>query len=191
MEFIIWLIVLAFIIIKVKNNGADVEKRQKVNKRLEEAYEKAAGSEKEYEKLKKAQKKVYETYNKSAKKVKHAEKTNWTKPNKRPEAPKNPIQITDNPSSNPEDLIAQGDILSAANAEVNKQHTEDHNKVLVNQMKDITKPSFDIDRTTEGAEERMKKVRDLMIMGYGGNLEFQRDFVAEGMDLINKYTAGY
>ena len=35
--------------------------------------------------------------------------------------------------------------------------------------------------------DNMKKIQDLMIMGYNGNLEFERDFVAEGVDMLNRY----
>lgn len=33
----------------------------------------------------------------------------------------------------------------------------------------------------------MSQINDLMIMGYSGNLEFDRDFVAEGVDMLNRY----
>ena len=33
----------------------------------------------------------------------------------------------------------------------------------------------------------MQKLNDLMIMGYSGNLEFDRDFIAEGVDMLNSY----
>lgn len=32
--------------------------------------------------------------------------------------------------------------------------------------------------------DNRKKIQDLMIMGYSGNLEFERDFVAEGVDML-------
>lgn len=32
----------------------------------------------------------------------------------------------------------------------------------------------------------LKQVYDLMIMGYNGNLQFERDFLSEGMDMINR-----
>ena len=35
--------------------------------------------------------------------------------------------------------------------------------------------------------DNRKKIQDLMIMGYSGNLEFERDFVAEGVDMLNRY----
>ncbi len=36
--------------------------------------------------------------------------------------------------------------------------------------------------------ETMKKVNDLMIMGYSGNLTFERDFVAEGVEMLNRFA---
>lgn len=33
----------------------------------------------------------------------------------------------------------------------------------------------------------MQKLNNLMIMGYSGNLEFDRDFIAEGVDMLNSY----
>ena len=33
----------------------------------------------------------------------------------------------------------------------------------------------------------MQRLNDLMIMGYSGNLEFDRDFIAEGVDMLNSY----
>ena len=34
----------------------------------------------------------------------------------------------------------------------------------------------------------MKKVNDLMITGYSGDLEFDRDFIAEGVDMLNRFS---
>lgn len=36
-------------------------------------------------------------------------------------------------------------------------------------------------------EDLMKKVNDLIVMGYTGELSFERDFVAEGIDMLNRY----
>lgn len=35
-------------------------------------------------------------------------------------------------------------------------------------------------------EQLMKQVSDLMVCGYSGKLEFERDFIAEGVDMLNK-----
>ena len=45
----------------------------------------------------------------------------------------------------------------------------------------------DIDMDKLVGTSDMKKIQDLMIMGYSGNLEFERDFVAEGVDMLNRY----
>jgi len=41
----------------------------------------------------------------------------------------------------------------------------------------------------EDGTERMKKVYDLMVTGYEPNLHFERDFIAEGMDMLNRIQA--
>ncbi len=33
----------------------------------------------------------------------------------------------------------------------------------------------------------LKKVNDLIVMGYSGDLNFERDFVAEGVEMLNSY----
>ena len=37
-------------------------------------------------------------------------------------------------------------------------------------------------------ENLLGSVEDLMIKGYDGNLSFERDFVGEAMDMINRFT---
>ncbi len=39
-------------------------------------------------------------------------------------------------------------------------------------------------------ENALGKVEDLMIKGYDGNLCFERDFVGEAMDMVNRFTWG-
>lgn len=40
-----------------------------------------------------------------------------------------------------------------------------------------------------GAEsDIIKKVNDLMVTGYSGNLNFDRDFIAEGVDMLNRFS---
>lgn len=35
--------------------------------------------------------------------------------------------------------------------------------------------------------ELMEELNDLMLMGYQTNLSYERDFVAEGIELLNSY----
>ena len=39
----------------------------------------------------------------------------------------------------------------------------------------------------EGTSELMREIDDLMIMGYQADLSFERDFVAEGVEMLNSY----
>ena len=41
---------------------------------------------------------------------------------------------------------------------------------------------------TAGESDILKKVNDLMVMGYSGEMNFDRDFIAEGVDLLNRYS---
>ena len=45
------------------------------------------------------------------------------------------------------------------------------------------------DSTTsdETSEDLMRTLDDLMVKGYEPHLTFERDFVAEGMELLNRY----
>lgn len=40
----------------------------------------------------------------------------------------------------------------------------------------------------EGESDILKRVNDLMIMGYDGALEFDRDFIAEGVEMLNSFS---
>lgn len=42
----------------------------------------------------------------------------------------------------------------------------------------------------EISENMLGKVEDLMVKGYEGNLCFERDFVGEAMDMVNKFSVG-
>lgn len=35
--------------------------------------------------------------------------------------------------------------------------------------------------------DNMKKVQELMVTGFSGNLKFERDFVAEGIEMLNRF----
>lgn len=40
----------------------------------------------------------------------------------------------------------------------------------------------------EGESDILKRVNDLIVMGYDGNMEFDRDFVAEGVEMLNSFS---
>ena len=39
--------------------------------------------------------------------------------------------------------------------------------------------------------DNMKKVQELMVTGFSGNLNFERDFVAEGIEMLNRFELQY
>lgn len=39
-------------------------------------------------------------------------------------------------------------------------------------------------------ENSLEKIEDLMVKGYEGNLCFERDFVGEAMDMVNRFSMG-
>ena len=40
----------------------------------------------------------------------------------------------------------------------------------------------------EGESDIMKRVNDLIVMGYDGDLKFDRDFIAEGVEMLNSFS---
>ena len=74
------------------------------------------------------------------------------------------------------------DILTRAAANVRENEQDE----LERQMLDGTQTlvnAIDI----EGTSELMREIDDLMIMGYQADLSFERDFVAEGVEMLNSY----
>ena len=41
---------------------------------------------------------------------------------------------------------------------------------------------------TAEESDTLEKVNDLIVMGYDGDMHFDRDFIAEGVDLLNRYS---
>ena len=47
--------------------------------------------------------------------------------------------------------------------------------------------SFDMINNIGKSSELMYQVNDLIVMGYQADLTFERDFVSEGIDMLNNY----
>ena len=62
---------------------------------------------------------------------------------------------------------------------------EQKKQQLIQQKLEQTKAAEQVAAESD-AEDLMREVEDLMIMGYDGTLEFERDFVAEGVDMLNR-----
>ena len=62
---------------------------------------------------------------------------------------------------------------------------EQKKQQLIQQKLEQTKSAEQVAAEND-SEDLMRDVEDLMIMGYDGTLEFERDFVAEGVDMLNR-----
>ena len=74
------------------------------------------------------------------------------------------------------------DILSRANANVQEESADEL------RCEDGKTPEIVVDTLQFGMAENselMRQISDLMIMGYSGELSFERDFVAEGVAMLN------
>ena len=91
-----------------------------------------------------------------------------------------------NVQENDEDLLKDADRMQheAARGAADAPVLTPSQKVAMQNMKPVGQQiaaEFDDDC------DIMQKLNDLMIMGYSGNLEFDRDFIAEGVDMLNSY----
>lgn len=88
------------------------------------------------------------------------------------------------------DRKKQSDIMSRAFANVKENEVDELEK---NQstapINEITENVHNMMGITDiaNSSDLMAQINDLMIMGYQANLSFERDFVAEGVDMLNSY----
>ena len=84
------------------------------------------------------------------------------------------------PVSNP----GKGAILNRADSNVNENQTDE----LREQFYEKTgEPPKKVHGECEDECSLMDQVNELMIMGYQANLSFERDFVAEGVEMLNRF----
>lgn len=77
---------------------------------------------------------------------------------------------------------AENDILKRAAENVNENDVDELEQQMMAGAHELVN-AIDIDSTSE----LMHEVEDLMIMGYQANLPFERDFIAEGVAMLNGY----
>ena len=77
---------------------------------------------------------------------------------------------------------AENDILKRAAENVNENDGDELEQQMMAGAHELVN-AIDIDSTSE----LMHEVEDLMIMGYQANLPFERDFIAEGVAMLNGY----
>ena len=82
----------------------------------------------------------------------------------------------------PQPRQAENDILKRATENVSENDADELEQQMMAGAHDLVN-AIDID----SASELMHEVEDLMIMGYQANLPFERDFVAEGVAMLNNY----
>ena len=77
---------------------------------------------------------------------------------------------------------AENDILKRAAENVNENDVDELEQQMMAGAHELVN-AIDIESTSE----LMHEVEDLMIMGYQANLPFERDFIAEGVAMLNGY----
>lgn len=82
----------------------------------------------------------------------------------------------------PQPKQAEKDILKRAAENVNENDVDELEQQMMAGAHELVN-AIDID----SASELMHEVEDLMIMGYQANLPFERDFIAEGVAMLNGY----
>ncbi len=82
----------------------------------------------------------------------------------------------------PQPNQAENDILKRAAENVNENDVDELEQQMMAGAHELVN-AIDIDSTSE----LMHEVEDLMIMGYQANLPFERDFIAEGVAMLNGY----
>ena len=82
----------------------------------------------------------------------------------------------------PQPKQAENDILKRAAENVSENDADELEQQMMAGAHELVN-AIDID----SASELMHEVEDLMIMGYQANLPFERDFIAEGVAMLNGY----
>ena len=82
----------------------------------------------------------------------------------------------------PQPKQAENDILKRAAENVSENDADELEQQMMAGAHELVN-AIDIDSTSE----LMHEVEDLMIMGYQANLPFERDFIAEGVAMLNGY----
>ena len=82
----------------------------------------------------------------------------------------------------PQPNQAENDILKRAAENVSENDVDELEQQMMAGAHELVN-AIDIDSTSE----LMHEVEDLMIMGYQANLPFERDFIAEGVAMLNGY----
>lgn len=85
--------------------------------------------------------------------------------------------------------MQQGDILSRAAANVMETQHDELEHMMEPEKHGVgsEEPKAVKPIDSAGTDDLMKTVNDLIIMGYQPKLSFERDFIGEGMKLLNRF----
>lgn len=79
------------------------------------------------------------------------------------------------------------DILKRAADNVREIQEEEDAPVVIREPAVTSTASQQLKQESASSGNLMKQVEELIVTGYSGNLSFQRDFIAEGMDILTRY----
>lgn len=79
------------------------------------------------------------------------------------------------------------DILKRAADNVREIQEEEDAPVVIREPAVTSTASQQLKQESASSGDLMKQVEELIVTGYSGNLSFQRDFIAEGMDILTRY----
>lgn len=107
-------------------------------------------------------------------------------PHRQPVQPRQ-AQPYQQPVQQPKEEI--NDIFRRATAAADKMDDDELKKEQTNALQEMEAAPIEInDTVTLGApSELMQEVNGLILMGYQSNLTFDRDFVSEGIEMLNNY----
>ena len=95
---------------------------------------------------------------------------------------------------------SKSDILSRAKENVQENEMDEMQQQIHAEVcrdyRDTSHKGLDVDthkvlsENCDTGEESdiIKKVNDLIVTGYSGDMNFERDFIAEGVDMLNRFT---
>lgn len=113
--------------------------------------------------------------------------TTYSHPSSSPSKPKSKLKKKS--KSKQEDVVTQRlkrryepNQMPKENIFTNATNNADTFKDIPASPTPMTPPVF-----LEESEDLMQQVQDLIVLGYEANIPFERDFMAEGMDLISTY----
>lgn len=85
--------------------------------------------------------------------------------------------------------VAKGDILSRAAANTSEHNVDELELRASEETLNCVANIHNLMCIADSSEESclMKELNDLMLMGYQADLSFERDFLSEGIDMLNRY----